>query len=179
MPTTFKRCDESVTQLASEILCEFESHKPLLDAKVRIDYVFACPDLDEDGTPKNDALKRNGVKALGITRKLGAKDRALGRGDAEVALDHFWWTETASDEMRRALLDHELHHVSVVIGKQSGLAVREEDGRPKIKLRKHDVDVGWFRIVAERHGEHSMERIQARQLMESSGQLFWPDIVGK
>src|SRR5438552_10670957 len=109
MPITYQRCPPSVIAIANSILCANESHKPLLDAKVRIDMAFAICDLGEDGQPTNDALKKNGMKALGLTRKLGMKDRALGRGDAEILLDHWWWTQIASEEMQAALLDHELH----------------------------------------------------------------------
>jgi len=176
MPTTYKRCDQSVSDLASEILCRFETHKPLLDAKVRIDLVFAMPDLDEDGHPINDALKKNGVRALGICRKLGLKDRALGRGDVEISLDHYWWTQTADELMQKALLDHELHHIAVVVAKTSHLPRCEEDGRPKIRLRKHDFEFGWFTIIAARHGEHSQERIQAREIFERAGQLYFAEL---
>ncbi len=177
MPTTYRRCDQTVSDLASELLCRYESHKPLVEARVRIDLVFALPDLDDNGTPLNAALKKNGVKALGICRKLGLKDRALGRGDAEIAIDHYWWTQTASEEMRRALLDHELHHIAVVMQKDSGRPRLEEDGRPKLRLRKHDFEFGWFNIIAARHGEHSQERIRARQIVEIAGQLYFPELA--
>lgn len=177
MPTTYERCGQSVSNLASEILCQFESHKPLLDARVAIDFVFARPDLDEDGFPIGDALTKNGVRALGITRKLGLKDRALGRGDAEIALDHHWWTQTATEQMQKALLDHELNHLSVVIQKATGRAKLDEQGRPVIRLRGHDVEVGWFKIIAQRHGEHSVERMEAKQIWDESGQAYFPDFV--
>ena len=177
MPTTYQRCDESVTILASELLCKYETHKPLLDARVKIDFVFAICDLDEDNHPINDALKKNGIKCLGITRKLGLKDRALGRGDAEIALDYYWWTQTASEEQQRALLDHELHHIACVMEKGTDKARREEDGRPKLRLRKHDVEFVWFNIIAHRHGEHSQERIQAKEIVERAGQFYFPEFA--
>src|SRR5438876_2880474 len=46
MPT-YERCPKSVNDLANEVLTEFETHKPLLDVKIKIDFVFAFPDLDE------------------------------------------------------------------------------------------------------------------------------------
>ncbi len=179
MSTTFQRCGDDVNEMASEILCEYESHKPLLDSRVNIDLVFAMPDLDETGFPIGDALKKNGVKALGITRKLGLKDRALGRGDAEIALDHYWWTQTAGEEQQKALIDHELHHIAVVMRKADGKPKLDEQGRPVLRLRKHDHEFGWFNIIAARHGEHSRERIQAKWMLESSGQLYWPELAGK
>ncbi len=177
MPTTFQRCGEDVAKLAREILCEFESHKPLLDARVTIDLVFAMPDLDEHGFPTNDALKKNGVKALGICRKIGLKDRALGRGDAEIALDHHWWTQTASEEQQKALLDHELWHIAVVLRKHTDKPKLDAQGRPVIRLRKHNFEFGWFTLIAARHGEHSQERIQAKHMFDAAGQIYWPEIL--
>lgn len=170
MPTTFQRCDESVNDMAREIMFEYESHQPLIDAKVKIDYVFAFPEKDDNGKVLGDALKHHGCKALGICRKIALKDRALGRGDAEIAIDGDWW-QGAREKEQRALLDHELHHISIVAGKQDDL------GRPIIKLRPHDYEFGWFRVIAERHGMFSVERKQASQMMEDSGQYFWPSFI--
>lgn len=67
--STFQRCHETVNDLASEILCEFETHKPLLDARVTVDFVFAFADIDEQTQqPVGNALSKNGVKALGKSR---------------------------------------------------------------------------------------------------------------
>ena len=176
MPT-YRRCPKEVNDLANAILCEFETHKPLLDARVKIDFVFAIPETDEDNQPVNDALKCNGVKALGIAKIIGLKERALDRGDAEIAIDGYWWNQAGEDE-RRALLDHELHHLSVQ--KEKNGTIKTDDlRRPLIELRKHDYQFGWFKIVASRHGTWSQERIQAGIMMSSSGQLFWPEIVAQ
>lgn len=172
---TYQRCGDDVKELASEILCEFESHRPLLDAKVMIDYVFAYPNLDEQtGEPIGEAIMHHGQKALGLCRKIPLKDRAMGRADAEITLDAGWWDD-ASPEERKALLDHELHHIAIKIGK---VGLEKDDlGRPKIQLRKHDFQVGWFKDVAARHGNSSIERMQARQAMCDMGQYFWPEIA--
>lgn len=174
MPT-FEKCDKSVKDLANSLLNEFETHKPLTQCDVKIDLVFAHADVDEKGRPTNDALTKNGIKALGITRKISLKDRVLGRGDAEIALDGDWWKHASADE-QAALLDHELHHISVKSDK-AGNAQFDDIGRPQIKLRKHDVEVGWFKCIAERHGAASLERIQAKAIMDGAGQFFWPEIA--
>ena len=174
MPT-FKKCDKAVHELSEAILKKFESHRPLIDTICQIDLVFAYCDRDEDtGQPLNDALSHGGRKALGVCRVIPLKDRVLGRGDAEISLDGDWWTD-ASDEQREALLDHEMHHISIKTSKRVYLF--DDLGRPQIKLRKHDVEVGWFACVADRHGANSMEQIQARQIMEEKGQYFWPALV--
>lgn len=174
MPT-FERCDKSIDELAEEIIAKFETHKPLKELKVKIDFVFARCDRDDRGNPINDALTKNGIRALGITRKIPLKDRALGRGDAEIALDGDWW-EKASPNEQEALLDHELHHVAVKADK-AGNVQYDDLGRPQIQLRKHDVEIGWFKCVAERHGLDSQERIQAKRIMYDMGQAFWPELA--
>lgn len=170
--STFKRCGPEVAEMANSILCEFESHQPLLDAKVKFDFVFAFPEYDEaTGEPMGDAITKNGVPCNGLCRIMPLKDRAMGRGDVEITICAEFWKE-ASDEERRALLDHELHHASVVIDKRG--VVKDDLGRPKIKLRKHDFEVGWFKVIAQRHGMHSQERLQAAQVMNDMGDYFWP-----
>ncbi len=169
----YERATDDVKQLANAILCEFESHQPLLNARVTVDYLFAHPEIDEQtGDPIGDAITHRGRKAFGSCRKISLKDRAKGMADAEITLDAQWWAQ-ASPEERKALLDHELHHIAVKIDKR-GL-VRDDLGRPAIQLRRHDIEFGWFRAVAARHGEHSMERLQARHLMLFHGQYFWPE----
>ena len=154
---------------------EFDSHKPLIDARVKIDFVFAYGDEDEKGRILNDALRKNGCKALGIARKIPLKDRALGRGDAEIAIDGNWW-DFATREEQRALLDHELHHFAIKLDK-SKRPMFDDLGRPVITLRPHDFEFGWFKVIAERHGIASQERAQAKVMMDNAGQCFWPGIV--
>lgn len=172
MPT-YKRAPE-LKELGNEILCQFETHKPLLDAKVSIDYLFAYGERDENNTLLTDAITHHGVKALGLARKIGLKDRAKGMGDCEVTIDHDWWTE-ADAKQRRALLDHELHHFAVKT--KGDIVQRDKINRPIIRLRPHDVDVGWFDIIAKRHGAHSQEQIQAQTILDNRGQYYWPSMV--
>lgn len=172
MPT-YQRCPLDINELANGILCEFETHKPLLDAKVKIDFVFAYGDVDDKGAKVSDAITKNGVKCLGLARKVPIKERAMGRGDAEITLDHDHW-ETITKAEQAALLDHELHHLAVKIDKR-GL-VRDDLGRPVLTIRPHDYDFGWFRVIADRHGKHSVEAQQAATMLEESGQLLWPSL---
>jgi hypothetical protein len=172
--STYQKANPEVRDMADSLLEEFTTYKPLLEAKVKIDFMFAYAERGEDDQPKGFALTRRGVRVLGITRKLGIKDRVMGRGDCEVCLDGDWW-ESETPLRRRALLDHELHHLEVVTD-ADGVVIRDDLKRPKLKLRKHDIEVGWFAIVAGRHGSASIEMEQAKSIMDSYGQLFWPCI---
>jgi hypothetical protein len=173
--STYTKADESVTELANEIMCAHESHRPKLDAKIRIDYLFAHPAEDADGKPTGPALRHHGCRALAITRKVSLRDRTKGNGDAEISLDVNWWN-TAGHKERAALLDHELTHIDIAHSK-SGAVKSDDLGRPVLKLKPHDYEFGWFTVIASRHGEHSQERIQAAQMMEEGGQCFWPEIL--
>jgi hypothetical protein len=176
MPT-FQRCPPAVEEMAKELLRAYEPHQPLLNAKVKIDFVFAFGDRDDQtGRLLNDALRKNGIKALGIARKISLKDRALGRGDAEIAIDGDHWEEITVLE-QRALLDHELHHLTPKTDNRG--VVLDDLGRPLITLRKHDVDVGWFSVIAARHQRNSIEQQQATSIMDQYGQYFWPLLCGQ
>lgn len=174
MPT-FERADKSVEQLAKELIAKYETHQPLSVAEPKIDFVFAFGDVNDEGVQLNDALKKNGVKALGICKIVSLKERALDRGDAEISLDGDWWKQ-ATEDQQAALLDHELHHITIKCDK-AGNIQHDDLGRPQIKLRKHDVEVGWFRCIAERHGAASMEQMQAKAIMDFQGQFYWPGIA--
>ena len=164
------KCDETVSALADTVISEVEQHSDIRDRKVKIDFLFAYPDYDEKtGEPLNVAIKQHGSQCVAIVRKIGIKDRLMGRGDIEITLDGDHWA-VADREEQKAILDHELTHV-VVCEKTDDL------GRPKILLRDHDYQFGWFRDVARRRGMHSVECQQAATMMENSGQIFWPSIV--
>jgi hypothetical protein len=169
--STFKKCDKSVREMANELLCEFETHKPLLDAKVTIDLIFAFGDRNEQGLMTTSALTKGGVRALGIAKIISLKDRVAGRGDAEITLDGDWWHD-AKDQQRRALLDHELHHITVKI--KEGCSIYDDIGRPKLAMRKHDYEFGWFTIIAARHGKFSIEVEQSTRIMEEQGEFYFP-----
>lgn len=168
--SSYERCPNGVEEMARDILCQYASHKPLLDARVKIDFVFAFSDPDS-GRP---AIMLGGYPALGVARRIGLKDRALGRGDAEVMLDGDWWKE-ATGERKRALLDHELHHFEVKTDKH-GRFDWDDLNRPRLLLRKHDFDFGWFTIIAERHGKHSTEHLQFKTICDAAGQFYWPEL---
>jgi hypothetical protein len=142
---------------------------------VRLDLVFALCDRDEEtGNPINVAITKNGFRCYGLTKCTNLKERVLGRGDAEIVLDGDWW-ETATAEQQEALLDHEMHHVAVKTDKHGNIQ-KDDIGRPLVKLRKHDIEVGWFSVIAARNGVHSQERIQAKIIMDNLGQYFFPDL---
>jgi hypothetical protein len=172
MPT-YQRPGKQIEQMAAALLAEFETHAPILDAKVKIDFVMAFADVDDSGNKKGFAITHRNRQVFGQCRKVKIKDRAMGRGDAEITLDGDWWA-TASVAEQRALLDHELHHI--VVRTEMGVAIRDDLGRPKLGMRLHDVEFGWFNEIAARHGAASQEQQQAKQIMDAWGQYYWPEM---
>lgn len=176
MPATYEKANEAIRTMADSVLRQFESHHPLIDAGVTIDILLAFAERDEETSqPIGPALTQGGYVVAALTKVTGLKDRAKGCADAEIVIDGDWWADHGRDE-QIALLDHELHHIAVVI--KNGAVVRDAHSRPKLRLRKHDVQVGWFSVIAERHGAASIECQQAQNVFDHYGQYFWPALCG-
>lgn len=148
-------------------------HFDLNNNRVRIDFIFANATVDDDGVPSGPAISHNGYPCLGIARILGSKDRVMGRGDGEIVIDGDRWPNLSS-EKQDALLDHELEHFQLKFDKYGGV-VFDDSHRPKLKVKKHDHQFGWFDSIARRHGSNSIEVNQFRALCEDeSGQYYLP-----
>lgn len=176
MAATYESAPTEVREMLSELLRSWDVHKPLLDCGVTIQVQMAYPEKDEDGNPKGDAIKLHGRKALGLCEIINEQNRASGMKDARITLDGDAWADM-SVARQKALLEHECYHLSVNINK-NGVLQLDSNGRPKLRLRKHTVEIGWFAAVAERHGSASGECQQAQQIWYKHGQAFWPDLCG-
>lgn len=169
MPTLYEKAPKTITAQAQPLIAKF--HKELETFEVRIDFIMAYAPRDENGYPTGAAIKWQGLQAAGLCRILSLKDRAMGRGDVEIILDGDRW-DNWSEEQQNALIDHELTHIAPVVN-QKGVLQQDDLGRPKLKCRKHDFQVGWFHSIAQRHGIHSFEVQQARTLKEEAGQFYF------
>jgi hypothetical protein len=168
-----EKAPKAIKDFALDILSQYETHKPILDAKVNIEFLFAYGERHpETDALISDAITKHGFRCDGICRKTNAEERAAGRGDAVIMLDADWW-EKADEAEQKALLDHELHHIDVCTDEE-GKVIKDKGGRPRLRMRKHDVEIGWFKIIAERNGQMSGECRQAKVIMDHSGQAYWP-----
>lgn len=168
MPTLYEKASDAVCQQADGVINKY--HDRLRDAAVKIDFIFAHAPQDEKGFPTGPAIKWHGFSAAGVCKILSIKDRAMGRGDAEIILDGDKW-DSWDVERQNALIDHELTHIELVVN-QMGILRRDDLDRPKLKLRKHDAEFGWFAEVARRHGTHSFEVHQATVLRQDYEVFF-------
>lgn len=161
--STYTKCGNDVRQIADNLI---ELYYPAIKKYgVTIDYLFAHAAVDENGELKGDAIKLNGYPCSGLAHIIGLKDRVAGRADAEIIIDGDKW-EFMPDDERAALVDHELNHFIVPINGH-GIADTDDSGRPKLKMRKHDVQVGWFSIIAQRHALASSEVQQALGMVKN------------
>lgn len=141
-------------------------HPELDKARVRVDFLFVTTD-GEDGC----ALKCNGYPAMAVASVIPQKNRVGLKADARIIIDKEAWDGLA-EKQKDALLDHELYHFQVVMADDT-IALDGND-RPKIRIRKHDVQLGFFSAIARRHGEHSQEVIQARALIADAAEVYLP-----
>jgi hypothetical protein len=171
--STYNPPDKSVLDLVDAVLNKYEEHNQLVTAGVKIDVLMAYGKESKSGE-KGDAIKHHGVKALGLMKRNGLKERVLGHGDALMLLDGDWFA-TASDAERKAVIDHELLHLD--LKRDETFAVEADDAdRPKLVLRPHDYELGEFILIAKRHGMASVECKMMAKIKEEAGQFFWPEI---
>lgn len=137
-------------------------HPDLVKRKVKVIALFVADDKD----PEAPAVMHHGFPALAVVGSVPAKYRALGVADAVIEIDRTRFLK-ATPKRQESLLAHEIYHL--VVDKE-GI-----DGadRPKLKMRKHDHQFGWFTAIAKRYGEDSHEVIQARTIVSEAGQIYF------
>jgi hypothetical protein len=171
MPTLYSLCDTfdtSVEKLAKSLI---QKHHPdVSEADVLIEYAFAEAEKDKNGDPIGRAIVMRGYAKAGYCQIIATKERALGRPDVRIMLDRDYWAKIPSDQ-RAALMDHELNHI-IVLRTPDGDIKTDEYQRPKLKMRLHDHEFGWFDKIAQRHGKSSIEVMSATKFMEEVGTVY-------
>jgi hypothetical protein len=138
----------------------------LLKVGLKIDLQFVTSDDEEPALSVG-----GGYPAKAIIRKIPARDRHMGLGDCRIEIDEDIY-EGMNDAERDALLDHELYHLELVLDKNRK-PKPDGAGRPKLALKLHDRQFGWFDAIARRHGAASTEVQQAKQLIHETGQMYF------
>jgi len=93
------------------------------------------------------AISQERVTA-GMCVKVNDRDRTLHGADIIIEIARPIWTE-ATANFKKALMDHELSHIGVKVDGQGKLEVNEATGRPKLFIRRHDIEE--FADVLERN----------------------------
>jgi hypothetical protein len=165
----FRKGNDRECELLSEVL---EKHHPELHAaELIVDVLVAFATKNEQGEPRGPALSHGGYPAIATVRINSLKQRVLGGGDALVTLDGDRWGDF-SPPQQRAILDHELTHLELVEGDEGGVE-GDDIGRPRLRLRKHDHQFGWFDAVVRRHGANSVEWSQFKAFEGTALKQAW------
>ena len=156
MGTVYLPADDEINGLVRRVM---EKYHPELDGMgVTVSTLRA---FSASGHP----LKSKGFPALADICVTSLQDRARGMSDVKMRIDGAAW-DGMSREARVALIDHELEHIKVVPDKDSGNPGVDDLGRPKLKSRAHDWEIGGFDAVVRRHGDHAPE-LRALRAAES------------
>lgn len=159
-----KQYDKASADVEKRIEHMREKYHQALDG-VTICALFVFSDESEH------VLEQSGYPKLAITKIVGVKERAAGLSDALIVIDRYSYSGL-SPKAADAMIDHELYHLERVIDEKTERPKTDVVGRPKLQMRKHDWELGWFDEIAQRHGEYSIEVMQAKTLMRDSGQLY-------
>jgi hypothetical protein len=143
-------------------------HPELHDNGVTVDAVLAYN--DKDAYP----VKSGGYPTLAFTKISSLKNRVKGFADAEITLDGSAF-ESLSETQKIALIDRELYSMGLVYDKEGSLKT-DDANRPRIKLKKYDYRLSWFREIALRHKDDSPEVYQAKILWRNDGETFFPQV---
>lgn len=127
--------------------------------------------FDDDDSALS-VLRHQGRSAAALCRIVPARERAAGLPDVQIIVDRATYSRSTAKQ-RDAILDHELYHIQPVFDEQTGRPKFDAQDRPKLRIRRHDHEFGWFDEIANRHGDDSMEVRQAKALIEASGQLYF------
>lgn len=171
MSTTYEKSADydEVHDLIGEIVEKHHGELHKAEVTVGVTYAF---------NEKGPAVKLHGVACAAVIKINSLKARAEGAPDATITIDGKLWRSGGNhaplpDARRRALIDHEINHLMVSRDKE-GQIKADDLGRPKLRMRPHDFEVGWFKVIARRHGSASFEVQQAAKLVDNRGQLLFP-----
>jgi hypothetical protein len=161
---TYSQASDDVLRIIEAIRSQY--HSPDLDG------VIIGARFVYDTEASEPVLKHGGYPAQAVCRITPVADRAMGMPDALITIDRSNWI-SLTPAQRNALIDHEITHLERAVEKETGLPKFDAVDRPKLKMRRHDHQLGWFDRVADRHGKASAEVRQATALMQESGQIYW------
>jgi hypothetical protein len=167
--TIYDKPPQEAETMLADLLNECEDFAPLKEAGVTVELSWARGKEDKDGY-KPHPLKSRGHQVYGTAKLTNLQGRSLGQKDCVVTVDGDHWDES-SQRTNEALLHHELYHFELVVG-DDGAVETDDCGRPKLKLRHHDFEFGWFLQTARRYGADSNESQQFKQVCDAAGNLL-------
>lgn len=152
MKLVFEKAPLGVFDMMNSVKAQYHPHLDSVAATIGITFVFGY-DSEDQPVP---ALKHGGYFTPGQVRLIKGKNRVNNPNDFEILLDHSFW-DTATEETRKAILDHELNHVKCKTDRAGVPQVDQDTGRPHLRLIKDDFCINGFFDVIRRHGPAAVE----------------------
>lgn len=167
MAKTYHKPTPELTELVERIMEEHHDDLTALRVKVGCRFVIAT-----------GGLKLHGYPCAAMVQIVSYEKRFQGFPDAMITVDKIEWDDLDDDE-RAAVIDHELEHLAISRDKH-GQPRTDDLGRPKLKMRLHDVQLGVFDSVIRRHGDAALDTQVVRACHERYRQmsLQWGDDMG-
>jgi len=147
--TEWFKASKSVLSMAQELI---EAHHVHLRG-ARIGFIFRDT-AAYTGAPPHQK------RVLGKAAKVSPRDKVYSSLDFVIWLAEDFWLGEATDDMRRALLDHELCHCAF------------DEETEEWKLRQHDIEE--FKEIIERHGLWSSALWEAAGVLAAAAQQVLP-----
>ena len=166
MSVCYERAEHYVLDMAYEIIGKH--HSDLKKADVKLCILMAFTGDDSNDPP----VKLHGYPCAAVVSIIPLKQRADKRADAEIIIDQKAWDDY-TEPRQRALLDHQITHLEIQKD-EHGFVKTDDIGRPKLKMRLHDWEIGGFRSIAQRYGDDAIEVTCARDFRRNFG-----DVVGE
>lgn len=166
----YEKPKPEVIKMVNEI-CE-KHHGELHENDVTVEVLMAHAKTNENGESNGPPLKKSGYPCAAIVKVNSLEMRVLGHADARITIDGDRWPKLKPD-VQRALIDHELEHLMVKKDKD-GAVVFDDIERPRLRIRAHDHEVGWFSSVVRRHGRASIEWQSVDAISQSCRQMELP-----
>jgi len=161
--------DQPSPQVAEIINSLIGQYYPdLEEGQVTIESIFAYD--NKGGFP----VKAGGYPALACIKVNNLKNRVKGFADAEITIDAETF-KAMTEPQKMALLDHALYSLVVVRDKEGNIKT-DDANRSKLRIKKYDYRLSWFKEVAIRNGPDSVEQFQAKMLWNKDSKTFFPNI---
>jgi hypothetical protein len=127
--------------------------------------------MAESDKEDKPSLKHHGYPAAAIISITSPEERVSGGTDLRLRIDSHDW-ERMNNRRREALIAHELLHIQVAtVPGEDTTPVTDDYGRPKIKLRMHDWEVGGFSQIVDWYGDDAIEKQTVNEINERLSQM--------
>ena len=170
MPSRYERAEQAIQLQAHDLL--MEHHPDLHAAGVTVEVIFGYAYRNADDEQVGHAYKVRQRPVSSTSSKTKLIDRVLGAADIRIELDGDQW-ESLHVDQQAAIIDRELQSFAVAKDNEDGV-ILDSHGRPKLKTRLPDFEVGIYTEIAKRHREASVECISMAQIYLQAGQVVFP-----